>query len=76
MIMKNCPNCNSPRIAKILYGMPDISNEKLLQDKLEGKVVFGGCCITDDDPDFQCVECGALIFSKTGKFYFNEEDEI
>ena len=75
MKIKNCPNCDSPRIAKIVYGLPNY-NDKMAKDISEEKIVFGGCCVTDNDPDFQCVECGALIFSKTGKFYFNEEEDF
>ena len=63
-------------MAKILYGMPDTSNDKLMQDKLEGKVVFGGCGITGNDPDYVCAECGASIYSKTGKFTLYEEDDF
>lgn len=70
---KNCPHCNSPRIAKILYGLPNYDN-KMAKDISEEKIVLGGCCISDDDPDYQCVECGVLIFSKTGKFYFEDRD--
>ena len=72
--MKNCPNCDSPRIAKIQYGHP-IYDDKMGKDISEEKIVLGGCCVTDDDPDYQCVECRVLIYSKTGKFILNDEDE-
>ena len=75
MKIKNCPNCNSPRIATIQYGYPRFSKE-LEQDLAEGKIVLGGCCITDDDPDYKCVECGAYIFSKTSKFTHSTEDDF
>ena len=43
--------------------------------KVEGyNIVFDGYCITDNDPDYQCVECGAFIYSKRGNFYFEERD--
>jgi hypothetical protein len=47
---KTCPKCGSFRIATILYGMPAYSPE-LMKEEKEGKIVFGGCCITGDDPD-------------------------
>ena len=75
MKIKNCPNCNSPRIAKILYGYPAL-DDNLDRAVEECKIVLGGCCVTDNDPDYQCVECQALIYSKTGKFILNDEDEF
>lgn len=39
-----CPHCGSNNTARILYGMPVMSDE--LENKLDtGKVVLGGCCI-------------------------------
>ena len=72
MKIKNCPNCNSPRIAKILYGMPEVGDE-LDKALMEGKIVLGGCEILEDEPDHKCVVCDAFIFSKTGKYELNEE---
>jgi len=70
-----CPNCNSSRVARILYGMP-MFNDKLDKAMKEGKIVLGGCCITDNDPDYQCLDCNALIFKDTGKYIFSEEDDF
>ena len=51
-----CPYCGSTNTAKILYGMPAFSLE--LQDKIKrGKIVLGGCCVADNDPDRQCNDC-------------------
>ena len=52
-----CPQCNSPSIASILFGMPSFS-EKLMRDKDEGRVVFGGCVINESfNPDLHCNDC-------------------
>jgi len=72
--LKTCPNCNSPLFAEILYGMPDYDND-LEQAIEEGKIVLGGCIISDNDPDYQCLVCKAFIFSKTSKFEIREDDE-
>ena len=72
---KFCPNCNSPRLAKILYGLPRF-DDKLDKDIKEGRVVLGGCCISDNDPDYKCMDCNALIFKDTGKFLFSEEEDF
>lgn len=58
---KICPSCGSARIASILYGYPG-SDEKLRRDLDDGKIVLGGCCLTGNDPKWECVECGAQVF--------------
>jgi len=30
-----------------------------------GKIVLGGCEVTDDDPSWQCLDCKAKIFKKS-----------
>lgn len=51
-----CPNCASTNTAKILYGMPDLTDE--LEEKLEaGKVCLGGCDVFEDSPIRHCNEC-------------------
>jgi hypothetical protein len=56
-----CPVCGSKRIAAYLYGLPMLSDE-LDKEISEGKIVLGSCCITDDDPYFRCLECGADFY--------------
>lgn len=51
-----CPVCRSKRIAQYMYGMPAYS-EKLKKELDEGKTILGGCCISDQDPSFACLEC-------------------
>ena len=58
---RTCLECGSKRIAKILYGMPAFSDE-LERDIKSGKIVLGGCVITDEDPIWQCVDCGKSYF--------------
>ena len=55
-----CPECGSIRIANILYGLPVFSSQ-LRKEKEEGKIVLGGCCVSNDDPSWQCVNCNTLI---------------
>jgi DNA-directed RNA polymerase subunit RPC12/RpoP len=54
---KSCSECGSKRIATILHGMPAFSDE-LERDIEVGKIVLGGCLVSDDDPIWQCVDCG------------------
>jgi len=46
---KKCPACGSKKVAKILWGLPAFSPE-LEIDLKEGKIVLGGCIISDNDP--------------------------
>jgi len=56
-----CPKCNNRPVARIVYGLPYFS-EKLANEVDAGKIVLGGCIITDDDPAWQCVACGQEIY--------------
>jgi hypothetical protein len=52
-----CPTCRSARSAEVLYGMPAYS-ERLERDLAQQKVVLGGCIVTGNDPNRECLECG------------------
>lgn len=55
-ILPRCPKCNKTKVAKILYGMPAMSEE--LEKQLdEGSVVLAGCCIEGEKPRFRCRWC-------------------
>jgi len=56
-----CPACGSERVAVILYGMPAFSPH-LEKDLNSGRIALGGCCVTDEDPKWQCVECKTEIY--------------
>jgi len=51
-----CHYCNSKNVAKILYGLPAFS-KKLEKELKTGKVILGGCCISDESPLFHCNDC-------------------
>jgi len=51
-----CPSCGG-KVGKIMWGKPIIDN-KLEADIAAGKIILGGCCVTDDDPTWQCAKCG------------------
>lgn len=56
-IPAECPECRSPRIARVIYGMPHFTPE-LERELAERVVVLGGCVIFDESPLWQCVGCG------------------
>lgn len=51
-----CPYCGSDNIAKYIYGLT-IYDEELKQQE-EGKIIFAGCLIKDDNPKYHCNDCG------------------
>lgn len=61
-----CPSCNAPSVARIVYGHP-LPTERLTQDLAEGKVVDGGCILTGDDPVWKCTACGQPIHREKPK---------
>lgn len=56
-----CPACGSPKVVRIMYGMP--SYEAFLDSKA-GKIILGGCVVTGDDPRWGCIDCKAVIYKK------------
>ena len=58
---EKCPECGSDKIASILYGLPAFS-DSLRQKIKDGKIVLGGCCVTDDDPAWRCTSCNTVIY--------------
>ena len=52
-----CPACGSHNIARYLYGMP-VMDEELERNIENHKVICAGCCISNDDPEYHCNECG------------------
>lgn len=58
---RKCPACGSQQVASILYGMPAFG-EQLQRDLEAGKIILGGCCVSDHDPQWQCVGCGVQVY--------------
>ena len=60
---EKCPQCGCTPVAEILYGFPDFSGD--LEQQLDtNEIVLGGCCISGDDPEWQCPRCFLGIFRK------------
>jgi hypothetical protein len=49
-----CPRCSSPDFVPILYGLP---SKEGLEAANRGEVVFGGCSIQIDGPQWFCPRC-------------------
>ena len=55
--MSECPKCGGTDIAMILYGLPTES-EFLKEEVKKKKIVFGGCIVSNNDPELECNDCG------------------
>jgi hypothetical protein len=56
---KQCPECRSPKVAPILYGLPAPGLfQELMRKADSGEIVLGGCVVTGNDPTWHCVGCG------------------
>jgi hypothetical protein len=52
MTTKLCPYCFSDTgIRTILYGLP-------MEEPDPAIYTIGGCCISEDMPKYECIECG------------------
>ena len=58
-----CPKCRSTNIARVVYGMPDCT--EWLEKRLgSGSIILGGCCVSGEDPDKHCNDCGTEWWSR------------
>jgi len=51
---KCCPSCGSDEALRIQYGMPP---PHVVEESRHGKVALGGCCISDESPEWRCASC-------------------
>jgi rubredoxin len=60
-VNRKCPNCNSNEgVRIILYGMPSEEPDPAIY-------TIGGCCISDEMPKFECINCGWKGFKRKKK---------
>lgn len=49
-----CPQCGQNAGVSIIYGYP---TRRLFRQAERGRVALGGCIVSNDDPDRQCLQC-------------------
>ena len=64
-----CPHCGKKAVAPILYGYPDFTS--IEDDLAAGKIVLGGCCVSDHDPEWQCTSCDTPIYKEKPQWPFD-----
>jgi hypothetical protein len=50
-----CPHCGSGKVVPIAYGLPTSGAG---EESKRGEIVLGGCCVSGDDPEWFCRDCG------------------
>lgn len=60
---RRCQRCGG-NIYRILYGEPCCDEQEYFE-RFGEHVVFGGCCISDNDPVWACKECGTPYYKLT-----------
>ena len=56
---KVCPNCKRKNIAKLVWGLPSYKFlEEIDKKENKGKYQLRGCCVSNNDPEFYCNDCG------------------
>jgi hypothetical protein len=52
----SCPRCKACEgVRELVYGEPDLDTQ---QQSAHDEIVLGGCCITGNDPKWDCRQCG------------------
>ena len=60
---KKCPVCHSLYgVREFIYGMPS-------EEPDTSKYVSGGRCISDDMPDYRCINCATDFYKASDKFH-------
>lgn len=50
----HCPDCDSNDVAMIVYGYPNLD---LILQAGDRRLKLGGCCVTENDPEWHCWQC-------------------
>jgi len=59
---KKCPVCNSKEgVREYFYGLP-------MEQPDTEKYVLGGCCISEDMPDYRCMKCFTDFYRDSDKY--------
>ncbi|MBS4025234.1 MAG: hypothetical protein KGZ96_06110 [Clostridia bacterium] len=72
MPRRKCPACGSTSTVKIIYGLPTY---EAFEAQERGELVLGGCCISTDDPNRICKDCGQQ-FGGTNHYLKSDKDSI
>ena len=56
VLAPKCPECGSNKVANIIYGYVELS-EDLKKELDAGRTRLGGCCVSEDSHVWRCNSC-------------------
>jgi hypothetical protein len=64
-----CPACTKAKLVPIVYGLPGM---ELQRDSENGLVSLGGCVVTGNDPELECLGCEEKFMRDGERVLINE----
>ena len=71
---KKCPSCQQKAGARILWGMPYMT-DKVESALNNGTLVLGGCVVDQNSEEFQCLQCGHM-WSRYERLIIGEINDV
>jgi rubredoxin len=68
-----CPKCGLKVVIEIIYGLPSFEGFELAE---AGKVILGGCVISEDSPRWHCKKCGHEFDNVLGENIKSGEQDL
>lgn len=69
MKKKKCPNCNSTKIIRIVYGYPSAEAGEKAE---KGLIKLGGCCVDESSPQWHCKNCEQVTVAEQSQKFVHE----
>jgi hypothetical protein len=61
--MKKCPLCKTTEaVREYIYGLPEAEPD-------ESKYILGGCLISEDMPDYNCLNCSTAFYKDSDEYH-------
>ena len=55
---EHCDYCGYDKFATLIYGFLSNTSDELKEKLRKGEVVWEGCCVEPDSPNYHCRRCG------------------
>lgn len=57
-----CPACGTAPVAEVVLGLVDLEAPAWREAERRGEVVWWGCLVSGEEPDWVCTACGARLY--------------
>ena len=71
-----CPRCGSTYVGRYIYGYikPPAEGTEAYEMRKKGLIIAGGCCVSDDSPEFRCNDCGIIWGKRIMRYRESKSD--